>query len=180
MATTTINIITEVHTAVNQKDIELALTEESWFKQDQQSSNDHTRMSFNSTAASSDNEDDQAAACDQTFESTGTDDKTEVSTSRTEDKTASNQVKEELWLGKRTFRETCISQRVLNKPTKRRRVEKFVAKQPKDKLAQILASRGFSKVNQFPSLGMPLQGMQQIRRQACQVMMNQRNEALYI
>ena len=147
MATTTINIITEVHTAVNQKDIELALTEESWFKQDQQSSNDHTRMSFNSTAASSDNEDDQAAACDQTFESTGTDDKTEISTSRTEDKTASNQVKEELWLGKRKFRETCMNKRVPNKPSKCRRVEKFVKKQPKDKLAQILQERGSSNSN---------------------------------
>ena len=104
-------------------------------------------MSTKSFAASSDNEEESIAACDQTFEFMGTDDNIEDLTSNNVGKSASNQVKEELWLGKRKFRETCMNQRVLNKPTKCRRVEKFVQKQPKNKLAQILQARGSSNSN---------------------------------
>ena len=147
MGTTSINFITEVLNRVNQKQIEQAWTKESGFEQDQQSNNDDTSVSTKSFAASSDNEEESIAACDQTFEFMGTDDNIEDLTSNNVGKSASNQVKEELWLGKRKFRETCMNQRVLNKPTKCRRVEKFVQKQPKNKLAQILQARGSSNSN---------------------------------
>lgn len=147
MATTSINFITEVLTRVNQKQIEQAWTKESGYELDQQTNNDDTSVSTKSFAASSDNEEEGIAACDQTFESMGTDDNIEDLTSNVVDKSANNQVKEELWLGKRKFRETCMNQRVLNKPTKCRRVEKFVQKQPKNKLEQILQARGMSNSN---------------------------------
>ena len=147
MATTCINLITEVLTSVNQKQIEQAWTMESGSEQDQQSYDDDTSVSCKSFAACIDNEEESIAACDQTYESVGSDDNIEDLTSNNVDKSSANQVKEELWLGKRKFRETCMNKRVPNKPSKCRRVEKFVKKQPKDKLEQILLARGSSISN---------------------------------
>ena len=82
MATISINLITEVLTSVNQKQIEQAWTMRSGYEQDQQSSNDDTSGSSKSFAAGSDNEEESIAACDQTFESIGTDVNIEVLTSK--------------------------------------------------------------------------------------------------
>ena len=81
MATTSINLITEVLTSVNQKQIEQAWTKQSGYEQDQQSNNDDTYRSSKSFAAGSDSEEESIAACDQTFESMSTDDNNEVLTS---------------------------------------------------------------------------------------------------
>ena len=96
--------------------------------------------------------------------------------------TTKSQPKEETWLGKGKFRETCLSQRQLNKPTKLRRKEKeFQSKQASSFMALLADMEAeIETMNiQLTQVNQPTR-LAAVGRQNGGVMLDVRNEALYI